>query len=173
MADFKGRKRGKSHVQNMGIFFGGSGHGSESSCQISAYYKFFSGFACILSYFYRTKTLSLFSQHEFLEKGVSLPKLVRSCVVTGKVNIIPCFIFRESSGRENRFRVSKSFFEDIPLYLLNIFATADPNENKKFQKLYFDFGYCKLPELASCLTPFKCFFGLYTILVVVLIVLQP
>ena len=43
MADFIGRKRGKSHVQNMGIFFGGSGHGSESSCQISAYYKFFPG----------------------------------------------------------------------------------------------------------------------------------
>ena len=43
MADFKGRKRGKSHVQNMGIFFGGSGHGSVSSCQISAYYKFFPG----------------------------------------------------------------------------------------------------------------------------------
>ena len=28
----------------MGIFFGGSGHGPESSCQISAYYKFFPGF---------------------------------------------------------------------------------------------------------------------------------
>ena len=42
MADFKGRKRGKSHVQNMGIFFGGSRHGPESSCQISAY-KFFPG----------------------------------------------------------------------------------------------------------------------------------
>ena len=25
------------------FFFGGSGHGSESSCQISAYYKFFPG----------------------------------------------------------------------------------------------------------------------------------
>ena len=44
MADFKGRKRGKCHVQNMGIFFGGSGHGSEPSCQISAYYKSFPGF---------------------------------------------------------------------------------------------------------------------------------
>ena len=44
MADFKGRKRGKSHVQNMGIFFGGSGHGPEPSSQISAYYKFFPGF---------------------------------------------------------------------------------------------------------------------------------
>ena len=43
MADFKDQKRGKSHVQNMGIFFGGLGHGSESPCQISAYYKFFPG----------------------------------------------------------------------------------------------------------------------------------
>ena len=49
MADFEGRKRGKSHVQNMGIFLGGSGHGAEASCQISAYYKFFPG----KSYFYR------------------------------------------------------------------------------------------------------------------------
>ena len=45
MADFKGRKREKSRIQNMRIFFfGSSGHGSESSCQISAYYKFFPGF---------------------------------------------------------------------------------------------------------------------------------
>ena len=29
----------------MGNFFGGSGHGPESSCQISAYYKFFPGFS--------------------------------------------------------------------------------------------------------------------------------
>ena len=27
-----------------GLFFGGSGHGPESLCQISAYYKFFPGF---------------------------------------------------------------------------------------------------------------------------------
>ena len=33
-----------------GFFFGGSGHGPESSCQISAYYKLFPG----KSYFYRT-----------------------------------------------------------------------------------------------------------------------
>ena len=52
MADFKGRKRGKCHVQNMGIFFGGSGHGSEPSCQISAYYRFFHD----KSYFYRTNS---------------------------------------------------------------------------------------------------------------------
>ena len=35
-----------------GFLFGGSGHGPESSCHISAYYKFFPG----KSYFYRTKT---------------------------------------------------------------------------------------------------------------------
>ena len=44
MANFKGQKRGKSHVQNMGIFFGVSGHGSESLCQISVYNKFFLDF---------------------------------------------------------------------------------------------------------------------------------
>ena len=37
-----------------GFFFGGSEHGSESSCQISAYYKFFPG----KSYFYRTNSIS-------------------------------------------------------------------------------------------------------------------
>ena len=42
----------------MGIFFGGSGHGSESSCQISAYYKFFLG----KSYFFRTTYLVSMSQ---------------------------------------------------------------------------------------------------------------
>ena len=33
------------------FFFGGSGHGPESSCQISAYYKFFLGLHvfCIIS----------------------------------------------------------------------------------------------------------------------------
>ena len=43
-------KKGKYHVQSMDILFGGSGHGPESSCQISAGYKFFPG----KSYFYRT-----------------------------------------------------------------------------------------------------------------------
>ena len=34
------------------------------------------------------ETLSLFSQPEFLEKGRVVPKLDRSCGVTGRVNII-------------------------------------------------------------------------------------
>ena len=40
-----------------------------------------------------------------------------------------------------------------PLYLCN----RKPNEkqNKKLQKLNFDFNYCKLPELAECFTPLK------------------
>ena len=37
-------------MSKTGIFFGDSGHGTESSCQILAYYKFFPG----KSYFYRT-----------------------------------------------------------------------------------------------------------------------
>ena len=37
-----------------GFFFGGSGHGPESLCQISAYYKFFPG----KSDFYRTTILT-------------------------------------------------------------------------------------------------------------------
>ena len=44
MADFQDQKSQKSYVQNLGIFCGGSGHGPESSGQISAYYKFFWGF---------------------------------------------------------------------------------------------------------------------------------
>ena len=39
----KVEKGGSPTFKNMGIFFGGSGHGPESSCQISAYYKFFPG----------------------------------------------------------------------------------------------------------------------------------
>ena len=44
MADFKGRKKGSPISKTWGFFFGGSGHGPESSRQISANYKFFSGF---------------------------------------------------------------------------------------------------------------------------------
>ena len=43
MADFKGRKGGSPMSKTWGFFYGGSGHGSESSCQISAYNKFFPG----------------------------------------------------------------------------------------------------------------------------------
>ena len=46
----KAKKGGNPMPKMWGFFFGGSGHGPESSCQISAYYKFFPG----KSYFYRT-----------------------------------------------------------------------------------------------------------------------
>ena len=49
----------------------------------------------------------------------------------------------------------KSFFRDIFLYLLNIFATAAPKLKQKYQKLYFNFSYCKLPELAGWFTAFN------------------
>ena len=67
MADFKGRKGGKSLVQNMGIFFGGLGHGPESLCQISAYYKFFPG----LHVFCRIPTGLLWSLLNFLKFDAS------------------------------------------------------------------------------------------------------
>ena len=54
-------KKVKSHVQNMGIFFGGSGYGPEPACQISAYYKFFPG----KSYFYRTTRSSVEENFDF------------------------------------------------------------------------------------------------------------
>ena len=44
MADFKGQKKGSPMSETWGFFFGGSEHGPESSCQISAYYQFFPGF---------------------------------------------------------------------------------------------------------------------------------
>ena len=50
MGDFKGRKKVEVPCPKHGDFLGGSGHGPESLCQISAYYKFFPG----KSYFYRT-----------------------------------------------------------------------------------------------------------------------
>ena len=39
----KAKKGGSPTSKAWGFFFGGSGHGLESSCQISAYYKFFPG----------------------------------------------------------------------------------------------------------------------------------
>ena len=57
-----------------GFLFGGSGHGSESSCQISAYYKFFPG----KSYFYRTKRCNCKNvQKERLVYAVSAPGRLR------------------------------------------------------------------------------------------------
>ena len=44
MADFKGQKGEVPYPKHEDFFFGGSGRGPEPLCQISAYYKFFSGF---------------------------------------------------------------------------------------------------------------------------------
>ena len=40
----KAEKGGSPMSKTWGFFIGGSEHGAESSCQISAYYKFFPGF---------------------------------------------------------------------------------------------------------------------------------
>ena len=46
-----------------GFLFGGSGHGSESSCQISAYFKFFSGLHVFCRNFYWTNITRRRSVH--------------------------------------------------------------------------------------------------------------
>ena len=40
MADFKDQKKESPTSKTWGFFFGGSGHGPESLCQILAYYEF-------------------------------------------------------------------------------------------------------------------------------------
>ena len=64
MADFKRQKKGKSHVQNMGIFLVAQDNGPEPSCQVSAY-KFFSGF----NVFFRIST-GLFRAGIFTETAL-------------------------------------------------------------------------------------------------------
>ena len=50
------------------------------------------------------------------------------------------------------------FFQGyIVLYLLNIFTNAAPKWDQKYQKWYFGFSNCKLPELAGCFTLFKVY----------------
>ena len=57
-----------------GFFFGGSGHGPESSCQISAYYKFFPG----KSYSYRTKYYDIVVYYDYRTKSAYLSTLLIS-----------------------------------------------------------------------------------------------
>ena len=45
MADFKDQKRGSPKSKTRGFFGDSIRNGPESSCQISAYYKFFLGFS--------------------------------------------------------------------------------------------------------------------------------
>ena len=61
--------------------------------------------------------------------------------------------FSENSGWENKPSVSKNFSGGYPF--CNCWMSLQPqpkNENKRFQKLYFNLNYCKLPELAGCFT---------------------
>ena len=76
----------------------------------------------------------------FQKKGGGLPKLDWSRDVTGRVNILQSVYFSRIRAEGTDSRFSKPFRRDISLQLLNIFETAAPNENKKFQKLYFDFS---------------------------------
>ena len=67
-------------------------------------------------------------------------------------------IFAENSLWQTIFRVSKNFLKGISSSIYWLSLQQQPqSKNKKFQKLYLDFTYCKLPELAWCFTPLICF----------------
>ena len=73
MADFKGRKKGKSHVQNMGIFL------VAQDMVLSYRAKFqviilFSGFQCILWYFYRTINQKVQSYGRYVSADANFSK---------------------------------------------------------------------------------------------------
>ena len=58
----------------------------------------------------------------------------------------------QAQGFQKPFFGGKCVFTFVE-YLYNL---NSKNQDKKFQKLYFDFSYCcKLPEWARCFTPFK------------------
>ena len=60
----------------MGIFFGGSGHGPESSCQISAYYNFFRDFNVFCRISIGLQSTQLFHYLLDVEQNIIfLPKL--------------------------------------------------------------------------------------------------
>ena len=73
MADFKGRKKGKSHIQNMGIFL----VAQDMVLSYRAKFQviiFFSGFQCILWYFYRTINQKVQSHGRYVSAGANFSK---------------------------------------------------------------------------------------------------
>ena len=99
------------------------------------------------------ETLSLFSRPEFPEKGWGLLKLVWSRDVTERLLIILSPFFSETSGWENKFKFSKNFLGGICLFCWMSFQPQHQNENKKYQKLCFEFSYCKLPHWLNASLP--------------------
>ena len=82
MADFKGQKGGSPMSKTWGFFFGGSGHGPESLCQTSAYYKFFPGF----NVFCRIST-GLFRNHQ--AEIIIIKRLIQKCNDVTRVWVEP------------------------------------------------------------------------------------
>ena len=55
----------------------------------------------------------------------------------------------------NQIQGFQKLLQRISLCICRISLQPPQNENKTFQKLDFDFSYCKLPEFAGYFIPFK------------------
>ena len=64
-----------------------------------------------------------------------------SNITYDRSNFDETLLFSRNSRWESKLRVFKNFWEDIFLHLLNIFATATQNENKKYILILTDVNY--------------------------------
>ena len=92
-----------------GFYFGGSGHGSESSCQISAYYKFFPG----LHVFRRIST-GLFIRQAAWAKGTAKIFLVAQLKKHHKLQT------RNSKMQIGQYKFGKALINSIDKQLFQI-----------------------------------------------------
>ena len=105
------------------------------------------------------ETLSWFSQPDFQAKGKALPKLDRSCNVTGRVNIVLTFS-RSFSLEDQADKIDsefpKTFYGEYSFVFVEYFCNCIPKMRAKHFKSYTStFSICRLSELAGCFTPFS------------------
>ena len=85
------------------------------------------------------ETLSLFSQPDFQEKMKALPKLDRSCNVTGRVNIVLTFsLFSPLQDQADKIdsEFPKTFHGEYPFVFVEYFCNRIPKMRAKHFKNY-------------------------------------
>ena len=76
-------------------------------------------------------------------------------LLEGLVLLILSF-FLEIQTEKTDSEIPKNFLLGISLCICRMsLQTLPKNKNKTIQKFFFDFIYCKLPELAGCFISFK------------------